>query len=318
MSKRAAAVASVVGLVMALGACTPTNPDGSTPIDEETAATLAANAAFYSFNVDTTYGNASANADALYLTNDSFTYYDQDLNLVPNESFGTYAKDSDDPLTITQTLADTAMWSDGVPVTPADLVLQWGATSGNFNTRDKADIAFDPDTGAVTSTNGGDDVYFDSTDPARALVTEFPQIDGASVTYTYSQPFVDWQQNLLFGAGSWGVPAHIVGKRALGIEDSTEAADAVLAAFRDGDNEALAKISNVWNLDYNVATTPDAELAVGTGPYTVTELTDTSPILVGCGISASSSASIGGLGCCRAIGAWAKTGDGSAQCAKAN
>lgn len=276
MSKRAAAVAVVMGLTMAMGACTSTDGGGSTSKDQGTTATLASGAPFYSFNVDTTYGNTAANADVLYLTNDTFTYYDDEMNLVPNESFGTYTKDSDDPLTVTQTLADTAVWSDGVPVTPADLVLQWGATSGNFNTRDQADIAVDKETGAVTSTNEGTDVYFDAHDPARALVTEFPQIDGPSVTYTYSQPFVDWQQNLWFGAGSPGLPAHIVGKRALGIDDATQAADAVVAAFRDHDADALAKISNVWNRDYNVTTTPDAELSVGTGPYTVSELTDTS------------------------------------------
>ena len=69
------------------------------------------------------------------------------------------------------------------------------------------------------------------------------------------------------------MPAHVVGKRALGISDPTQAAEAVQNAFKNKDNAALAKISNVWNTDYNFKTMPaDKELVVGTGPYTISDL----------------------------------------------
>ncbi len=41
---------------------------------------------------------------------------------------------SKDPLTIKYTINDDAKWSDGVPVTAADLVLPWIAQSGKYNT----------------------------------------------------------------------------------------------------------------------------------------------------------------------------------------
>ena len=71
------------------------------------------------------------------------------------------------------------------------------------------------------------------------------------------------------------MPAHVVGKRALGIDDPAQAAQAVSDAFKDKDNAALAKISNVWNLDFNFKDMPaDKELVVGNGPYTITDMKD--------------------------------------------
>ena len=100
---------------------------------QKTTVSVMWNQALYSGNGQTGFGNATANNNILYLTNDTVTYYDQDLNLVNNKSFGTYEKVSDAPLTVKQTVADTATWSDGVPVTPADYVLSYGAQSGLFN-----------------------------------------------------------------------------------------------------------------------------------------------------------------------------------------
>ena len=71
------------------------------------------NQALFSLNNATSFGNAAANANIIYMMNDGFNYYDKDLKLVKNESFGKYEKVSDDPLKIKLTLADTAKWSDG-------------------------------------------------------------------------------------------------------------------------------------------------------------------------------------------------------------
>lgn len=281
MSKRKlmAVAATAVSGVLALSACTPQSTSPGTADTTASAgsqtAQVAWNQGFYSYNQNTSFGNATANANILYLTNDTFTYYDGDLNLVKNESFGTYEKVSDEPLTVKQTIADTATWSDGVPVTPADLILSYGAVSGLYNTVTDEDVQYNEDTGELETVNEGEQVYFDASSAALSLITEFPTIEGNTVTYTYSKPYVDWEYNLLFGAAGAGLPAHVIGKRALGIEDPTEAADAVVKAFQDKDNAALAKISNVWNSDYNYQDMPtgdDAELAIGTGPYTITDL----------------------------------------------
>ena len=94
------------------------------------------------------------------MTNDSFNYYDKDLKLVPNASFGSYEKVADSPLTVKQTIAPTATWSDGVPVTPADLVLNYAAQSGLYN---NYTAKVDADTGGVDAKNSGNNVFFNST-----------------------------------------------------------------------------------------------------------------------------------------------------------
>src|SRR5699024_2179383 len=86
-------------------------------------------------NTDSSTGNATANTIVDYLMNDQVVYYDGDLNLVNDTGFVTQEKVSDDPLKVKYTINDNATWSDGVPVTAADLLLYWGAISGNFNTQ---------------------------------------------------------------------------------------------------------------------------------------------------------------------------------------
>lgn len=265
--KWVAGAAGVLASALALTACTPAPQTSSSALNSGSVANVAWNDTFYSYNNLTTFGNATVNTNIIYMSNDAFNYYDKDLNLVKNESLGNYEKVSDKPLVVKQTLADTAMWSDGVPVTPADLVLFWGAQSGLFNTY-KSKV--DADTGAVGK-NTGSKVFFNASSPNLALIKKFPTIDGKTITYEYSKPFVDWDKALL----NTTVPAHVVGKRALGIDDPAQAAQAVSDAFKDKDNAALAKISNVWNLDFNFKDMPaDKELVVGNGPYTITDMKD--------------------------------------------
>jgi peptide/nickel transport system substrate-binding protein len=279
--KLVAVAATFVAGALALSACTPqpaqprataTQPGATqTQINTASAVSVMWNQPLYSMNNVTTFGNATANANIVYLTNDNFMYYDKALNMVPNTSYGTYEKTSDDPLTVKMTLADTAMWSDGTPVTPADVILAYGAQSGLFNTVTDADeVAGLYNEDGTMKEVGEGQVYFDSSSAGLQLIKDFPVVDGKSVTITYSKPFADWEQYMtVFGAG---LPAHIVGKRALGIEDPTQAAQAVLDAFKNKDATALSKISNVWNLDWNFVAMPtDPDLTVVSGAYTMTD-----------------------------------------------
>lgn len=267
----AAATGLIVG-ALAFTACTPPTPNASSTAStaQPTSVSVMWNQPMYSMNNVTTFGNATANANIVYLTNDNWMYYDKGLNMVPNKSYGTYEKTSDSPLTVKMTLADTATWSDGVPVTAADVILAYGAQSGLFNTvtGDDADGLYNED-GTIKDVGAGK-VYFDSSSAGLALIKDFPVVDGKSVTVTYSKPFADWEQYMTaFGAG---LPAHIVGKRALGEADPTKAAEAVLNAFKTKDAAALSKISNVWNQDWNFTKMPDdKDLVVGSGPYTISD-----------------------------------------------
>lgn len=266
-----AAAAGVIASALALSACTPPASNSSQAASALTNVAVMWNQPFYSVNQYSSSGNNLVNANIGYLITDTITYYGEGLNLVNNKSFGTYEKLSDDPLKVKVTLADTAQWSDGVPVTAADLVLYWATYSGAFNTLSDEDVKKDEDTGAVTSTNKGNDVYFDQTGvPAFSLIKDFPEIgdNGKSVTYTYTKPYADWEKNLMTA----GLPAHVVATRALGETDPAKAADALVKAFQTKDNASLSKISNVWNKDWNFKNKPaDANLLVSCGPYVISD-----------------------------------------------
>lgn len=260
-----AAASGLLAGALLLSACTPSSTQSA--ISGKSSVSVMWNQAFYSGNGLTGFGNATANNNILYLTNDTVTYYDKDLNLVNNKSFGGYEKTSDDPLTVKQTIADTATWSDGTPVSPADFILAYGAQSGLFN---NYEAKLDDETGDVGGANKSGKVFFNSTNAGWSLIKDFPTVeaDNKSLTYTYSKPFADWEKNLF----TPGLPAHIVGKIALGIDDPTKASTAVLDAFKNKDNVALSKISNTWNTGWNFTEMPaNKDLLVGTGPYTISE-----------------------------------------------
>lgn len=282
MGKKLMGVAALfVAGSLALSACsTPQQDDpGSTTSQSRSGGAVSVmwNQPLYSLNNNTSFGNATANANIVYMMNDSFSYYDKDLNLVKNESFGKYEKVSDDPLTIKLTLADTAKWSDGTPVTAADMVLNYGALSGLYNTvKDPAGLQNEDGT---LKKSEGSNVYFDSSSPSLALITEFPEVgdDGKSITYKYSKPYADWEKALI----GVGLPAHVLAARALGETDATAGAQKVLDAFKNKDNATLAKLANSWNSDWNFVTMPseaDKNLLVHSGPMTITEFVENSHV----------------------------------------
>jgi peptide/nickel transport system substrate-binding protein len=231
---------------------------------------------FYSYNAATGYGADPANSNIVYATNSGFNYYNNVPELVKDESFGTYTKISDDPLVVQYTIADGVKWSDGTAVDAADLLLNWAALSGALNDPDLDKSRYvDPDTGQFTDDFPADAVYFDSgADPGHprglGLVSQLPVVsdDMKSITMRYDEDFVDWE--LVFTSA--GLPAHVVGKHALGLEDDQQAKDAVVAAIKTGDTAALAKISSFWNTGFNLDGMPDdPDLLVGNGPYVVSD-----------------------------------------------
>src|SRR5699024_4475154 len=113
-------------------------------ISQEQALTVGWNQPFYEYNADSQTGNATANSIVLYMIQSQFKYYDAELELIQDESFGTFEKVNDDPLQVKYTFADTAEWSDGTPVDAADLVMAWGAGNARFNT-----VEEDEETGEV-------------------------------------------------------------------------------------------------------------------------------------------------------------------------
>ncbi len=247
---------------LALAACS-----AQSAIVENTAVTVAWNQPLYSLNSSTSSGNATANAVILYMTQQSFNYYNADQELIDNTDFGTMELVSEEPMTVSYDLADGVTWSDGVAVDNADLLLNWAALSGYFN---EGEPEYDEETGVIVPNDA--QVWFDSVVYGTAISnTELPEItEDGTFELTYTEPSIDWKLNMT----GVGVPAHVVAQRALGIEDADEAKQAVIDAIMNSDTETLVKLANVWNLDFDIVEMPaeeDLNLLVGNGPYEITD-----------------------------------------------
>jgi peptide/nickel transport system substrate-binding protein len=264
-----AAAATVAVGALILSACSAPQSE----IVEGSSLSVAWNQPFYSYNGNTSFGNATANNNITYATLGGFNYYNDVPELVRDESFGTIELITEDPLVVKYTIADGVKWSDGTAVDAVDILLQWAALSRALDTPDFDASEFqDPDTGEFTEDFPTDVVYFDSgADPSfgLGLVSATPEVsdDKKSVTMTYDEPFVDWELQL-----TPPLPAHVVGKNALGLEDNQEAKDAVLSAILDGDAAALAPISSFWNGGFNFTEMPEnTDLVVSSGPYMISD-----------------------------------------------
>jgi peptide/nickel transport system substrate-binding protein len=296
----------------------PYEDDGTEPAGE---VRVAWNQAPYSFNSNTNRGNATANNNPRYLMTagaggSGFNYYDADLNLVNNDQFGTCIVDSLDPLTVTYTINEGVTWSDGTPVDAADLIIEWAGQSGVFNDADTVvtesgvtaqadeagspivvgpngnDItsaqanayeqAFDPETGGLVegyTYKESTGVNFDGASESLALVTQFPEVseDGQSATAVWDTFYVDYQTSGMLT----GVPAHVVGQQALGIEDPMEAKAAVIDALRtalddpSADKADVKAISETYNTYFDATSLPeDPGVYAGYGPYNLVDFTE--------------------------------------------
>ena len=265
--------AAAATAALALSACTPNNQssgsDSNSGGNNDAEVKVMWNQSFFSANNNSNTGNAVANANIVYMMNDAFKYYDSDLKLQNNDSFGKVEKVSDNPLKVKYTIADTAKWSDGTPYSAADIVLNWAARSTNYNTKDASDVA---DAEGNVKAQKGENVVFNAADAGLQRIKDYPEIgdDGKTVTFTYPKSFADWELNLSLTDG--GLPAHIIAKKALGTSDATAGDAAILKAIKDDDKASLAKVANVWNTGFDFTKLPtDSDLLVGTGPYKMTD-----------------------------------------------
>lgn len=269
-----AIIAGAAAGALAITACTPPadeeGPDDA-GIDTESAVTVGWNQPFYEYNTSSATGNATANANILYLMTEGFNYYDPDLNLVQNTDYGSYEVVTEDPLTVKYTFADDNAWSDGTSVDAIDMLMQWGATSGNFNTLGDDEIEYDDEGNIVNQDEVDANVYFNGTSSTVGYVKEFPEIsdDHKSITFTYDVNYADWEVNL-----GVGVPAHVVAMHALELDDAEEAKQAIFDAFQNNDTDALAKISKFWNEGFAFGDTlpTDKSLYLSNGAYELTEM----------------------------------------------
>ncbi len=266
--RRIGAVGAIVATsALVLSACA--TPQGS-EIVEDTSVSVGWNQPFYSQNNLTSIGNATTNANVIYLTNPYFNYYDGDLEVQPIEAVGTYEVVNEDPFTVEYTIADGLTWSDGVPVDAADLVLAWGAQNDKFDT---IEAELDEEGNIVNQDEG---VYFDSSSNGINLITQNPEIseDGKTVTFVYDEPRADWEVTIFPSP----IAAHAIASVALGVEvgegddAGVEGKQRVIDAFFNNVTEDLGPISKSWNNDFNFTSLPDDPLKyLAYGPYVMSD-----------------------------------------------
>jgi peptide/nickel transport system substrate-binding protein len=264
MTRRGGAgrVAGCVAALVCLGltGCTSSPAPEPSP-DRPGGVVVAVDVPFGSLNPATADGRLPGSELVRSLVQDGFVALDEDGAAVPDDAFGTVEKVDDDPLTVRYTIAPTAVWSDGVPVTTHDLLLEWAARSGSFD-----DVV--PRLGEQGEITNSDEldagVAFAATSPALVHAEEPPTVDDQGrLVVVYARPVADWPVAL-----DVNVPAHVLGRTALGaVEDP---AAAVTDAITHADTEALSAVAHAWRTvfqdDELAASTADA---VTTGPYVV-------------------------------------------------
>jgi peptide/nickel transport system substrate-binding protein len=262
-----------------------------------------------SFNNNTIHANALAVTNVKYLMNAGFSFYDADVQLTNDDTFGTCTLDSLDPLTITYRINEGVTWSDGVQVDAADMLMLFAPLSTQWNDADtvttgegtiaaadpdgapivvgpdgaeivSADAeaygaAFDPETGGLAegfTYKESTGVAFDASSEAWELVTQKPVIseDGLALTLTYDSFYVDYPYN----TPSPTEAAHAVGRIALGVDDPAAAKQAIIDAFMNDDAAALRSIAEVWNTGFDADELPaDPGLYLSNGAYNLTGYT---------------------------------------------
>lgn len=245
---------SVLALsAVVLSACASQDPQPEEPQgDAQTGGTIrvAETNIFTSFNPNEAESNLDVNSKVIGTTRSDWQYINPELELVKDESFGTFEKISDDPLTVTYTVNDDVAWSDGNGIDQADLLLEWAIQSGYFN---------------------GDGVnYFKYAGDTSALaLTDFPEFDGErTMTLTYSKPYVDWE--IAFGMGL-AQPAHVLAQQAgLTEPELLELLQTVQPGEKNKDLQAVAKS---WNEDFVTKSLPDdPSMYLSSGPMVVSEM----------------------------------------------
>lgn len=254
-------MAGALGALSLLAACTTEAPEPS----RTSTVVVAVGSPFTSLNGGTADGRAPGSTLVRSLAQAGFVALDEDGAAVPDTSFGTVAKVSDAPLTVAYTIDPAATWSDGVAVTTDDLLLEWAARSGQLD-----DVTPELDAqGGITNNDELDaGVAFAAASPALVHAEQLPTTDGATFTLTYAAPVADWPTAL-----DVGVPAHVLGQTALGVEDPAAAAAAVTKAIVDQDKAALRSISAAWRTGFDADTLAQhVDQAVSTGPYVIDQV----------------------------------------------
>jgi peptide/nickel transport system substrate-binding protein len=188
------------------------------------------------YNPNTVAGAASGAPQALARVLTGFGYHGPNGQIMADHDFGTVSVIGREPLLLDYTIADSAVYSDGKPITCDDMVLAWEAQSGRLPGFDAASHAGYTDITAIDCTPGQ---------------------KKARVTFAAERPFADYSQ--LFTATSM-MPSHVIADL-LGIDVTT--------ALQNNDVAAVGRIADAWNTMWDLKPGFNPRWFPSSGPYKI-------------------------------------------------
>lgn len=271
--RRRAIVVLACAATLLLAACGPSLPDS---VVADSSVAVGWTHALNTTNPASTAGAEPGNQDIAAMTRGQFARL-VDGSAVVDESFGTVTITDPETFTVRYDLADLE-WSDGIPLDAADLILAWaaGADVGDADDAEDADDADDADHDRDTDADT-DEAQDPATFASRPTglreslqISDYDEFD-RWIDVQFAHPIDDWQTAL-----NVAVPAHVVGQRALDIDDPMAAKHAVVEAVLDQDQPDLRAIAKVWNEAFEL---PDGDgsgvpedLLLSSGPYRIAEI----------------------------------------------
>ncbi|MFC7671783.1 ABC transporter substrate-binding protein [Mycolicibacterium sp. GCM10028919] len=240
--RRTAIVAATLSLVAGLTAsCSGSTAD---QIDYAVDGTLV------TYNTNTVVGAASGGPQAFSRVLTGFNYHGPEGQIVGDRDFGSISVVGRNPQVLDYEISDSAVYSDGKPITCDDMVLAWAAQSGRFPGFDAANRA------------GYGDI---------ATIDCAPGQKKARVTFAQDRGFVDYGQ--LFAATSM-MPSHVIADE-LGLGDG-----GVTTALQAGDQPVVDRVASAWNQTWNL--TPDVDLKKfpSSGPYKLDAVTEDGAVVL--------------------------------------
>jgi peptide/nickel transport system substrate-binding protein len=233
--RRTAILAATLSLVAGLAAsCSGSTAD---QIDYAVDGTLV------TYNTNTVAGAASGGPQAFSRVLTGFNYHGPEGQIVGDRDFGSISVVGRSPQVLDYEISDSAVYSDGKPITCDDMVLAWASQSGRFRGFDAANRAG----------------YIDI-----ASVDCVPGQKKARVSFAVDRGFVDFGQ--LFAATSM-MPSHVIAD-ALGLGDG-----GVTTALLNNDGPTVERIAQVWNNTWNLSSDLDLKKFPSSGPYKLESVT---------------------------------------------
>ena len=240
--------------------------------------------------------NIVINGDVGYLTGMGLFHYDDKLNIVANPTLGTYrvSRNKSGDFEVTYTIAAGRVWSDGTPVTAADLLLYHVLSSTDY-----AKAAGLPNPSDANLTPAFDSGLYGAVYDQHVVGIPTISSNGLSLTVKYDSAIPDYVLN----GPNLTVPVHALeeiaaGKTSLQSASANAAANAkFISDVTTKNTAALKAMGTVFSTGYNTTTVDSSTnplLLVNNGAYLVKSI-DTSQITLNANPTYNSGPALSGI-----------------------